>query len=90
MKGPEAPARAALAALMQKDSAAVERMTGTLRILPPDAAYSDAAGIGYALHNIYCAIENSFDQIRLRPVMINWPSNPRRNRISSRSSKPTS
>ena len=63
MKGPEAPARAALAALMQKDSAAVERMTGTLRILPPDAAYSDAAGIGYSLHNIYCAIENSFDQI---------------------------
>jgi hypothetical protein len=54
MKGPEAPARAALAAVIRKDIATVERLTGTLQVLPAGAGYSDAAAQGYTLHNIYC------------------------------------
>jgi hypothetical protein len=63
MKGPEASARAALAAVVRKDIAAVERLTSGLHILSSDAPYSETAGAGYALHNIYGALENSFDQI---------------------------
>lgn len=63
MKGPEASARAALAAVVRKDIAAVERLTGALQILSSDAPYSETAGTGYALHNIYGALENSCDQI---------------------------
>lgn len=63
MKGPEPAARAALAALIQKDVAVVERLTNTLQTLRAEAGYSETAGAGYALHNIYCAVENSFDQI---------------------------
>ncbi|MBM3841588.1 MAG: antitoxin [Verrucomicrobia bacterium] len=63
MSEPESAARAALAAVIQKDVATVERLTESLQALPAEASYSDAAGQGYALHNIYCALENSFDQI---------------------------
>lgn len=52
-----------MAAIIQKDVAIVERLTNTLEILPDETGYSEAAGVGYALHNIYCALENSFDQI---------------------------
>lgn len=62
MKGPEPPARAALAAIIQKDAAVVERLTNTLQILPGEASYSEAAGAGYALHNIYCALENGIQE----------------------------
>src|SRR5437870_4513970 len=63
MKGPEPAARAALAAVIRKDIATVERLTEMLQVLPADAAYPDAAAQGYTLHNIYCALENCFDQI---------------------------
>ncbi len=63
MKGPESAARAALAALIRKDIAVVERLTDALESLPADAGDSQTAGVGYRLHNIYSALENSFDQI---------------------------
>ena len=63
MKGPEPAARAALAAVIRKDITTVERLTEKLQVLPAEAGYPDAAAQGYSLHNIYCALENSFDQI---------------------------
>ena len=63
MHAPEAGARAALAAVIRKDIATAQRLTEMLQVLPADATYPDAAAQGYALHNIYGALENSFDQI---------------------------
>ena len=63
MHVPEAGARAALAAVIRKDIATAQRLTEMLQVLPADAAYPDAAAQGYALHNIYGALENIFEQV---------------------------
>lgn len=63
MIGPEPAARASLAAVIRHDLAAIERMQESLPVLAPEAGYAASAGVAYALHNIYCALENSFDQI---------------------------
>ncbi len=63
MIGPEPGARASLAALIQHDIAAIQRVQESLQLLGPEAAYAASAGVAYALHNLYCALENSFDQI---------------------------
>jgi HepT-like protein len=63
MSGPEPAARASLAAVIQHDIEAVRRLEPLLEQLPPDAAYPACAAVAYALHNLYNALENSFDQI---------------------------
>jgi len=56
-------ARASLAAVIQRDIDAIVRIEAALQELGPDAGYAQCAGIAYALHNLYCALENSFEQI---------------------------
>ena len=56
-------ARASLAAVIQRDLDAIARIEAALHELAPDAGYAQCAGIAYALHNLYCALENSFEQI---------------------------
>ncbi len=64
MKGPDSSARAALAAVIRKDIAVVQQLTDALDILPEQASYPDAAGVGYTLHNIYFATVMTFNWIR--------------------------
>jgi len=63
MNGPDAAARASLAAVIERDLEAITRIEPALHELTPEADYSRCAGVAYALHNLYCAMENSFDQI---------------------------
>jgi hypothetical protein len=63
MNGPEPAARAALAAVVEHDLEAIERLAPALQALPADANYAACAGAAYALHNLYNALENSFEQI---------------------------
>lgn len=63
MNGPEPTARAALAAVVERDLEAMTRVETALIELPADAGYAACAGVAYALHNLYCALENSFEQI---------------------------
>jgi hypothetical protein len=60
---PEPAARSALAAVIERDLEAIDRLGDVLTRLPDDAGYERCAGVGYALHNLYCALENSFEQI---------------------------
>ena len=65
---PEAPQLAALSAVIARDIEAIERLGVELIQLEtalnsPRAPFRDAAAAGYVLHNIYCALENIFDQI---------------------------
>ena len=56
-----------LAAMMEHDLDAIARLDSVLQNLVPalssGADYRDLATTGYALHNLYNAFENSFDQI---------------------------
>lgn len=63
MNVPDAAKRASLAAVLEHDLAAVSRIEVALRTLAPDADFNQCAGVAYALHNLYSALENSFDQI---------------------------
>jgi hypothetical protein len=63
MNGPDAAARASLAAVIERDLEAITRIEPALHELTPEGDYSRCAGVAYALHNLYCALENSFDQI---------------------------
>lgn len=63
MKSPDSPTRASLAAVIAHDLEAVSRIEGALKELAPDAGFGECAGVAYALHNLYSALENSFDQI---------------------------
>jgi hypothetical protein len=63
MTGPDAAARASLAAIIRHDLGAIRQMQASLEPLAAEAGYAACAGVAYALHNLYCAIENSFDQI---------------------------
>ncbi|HOX04634.1 MAG TPA: antitoxin [Candidatus Paceibacterota bacterium] len=60
--------RATLSAVIEHNLAQLQRLNGQLEsLLPildrPPCEYRDLAAIAYLLHNIYSAIENSFDQI---------------------------
>lgn len=63
MNGPDFAARASLAAVIEHDLDAIRRMELAVVELEPDAEFSQCAGVAYALHNLYSALENSFDQI---------------------------
>lgn len=63
MNAPEPAARSALAAVIERDLEAIERLGQALIQLPDEAGYERCAGVAYALHNLYCALENSFEQI---------------------------
>ena len=63
MNGPEPAGRAALAAVIEHDLEAITRLASVLQALPADADYPGCAGAAYALHNLYNALENSFEQI---------------------------
>jgi hypothetical protein len=57
-----------LAAVIRKDIASLREMTSEIAAILRDwralsATYSGRAGLGFALHNLYNALENSFDQI---------------------------
>lgn len=60
--------RATLWAVMQRDLRAIAKMNGQraglaegLDVLEPE--YRDLAAVAYTLHNLYSALENSFEQI---------------------------
>lgn len=63
---PDLATRATLAAVIQNDSSAIEKMTGRLKTIrqamDPDS-FNELAAAAYLLHNIYNALENSFEQI---------------------------
>jgi hypothetical protein len=63
VNGPEPAARSALAAVIERDIEAIERLAEALIELPDNAGYERCAGVAYALHNLYCALENSFEQL---------------------------
>jgi hypothetical protein len=63
MTDPDAAARASLAAIIRHDLGAIQRMEASLQPLAAEAGYAVCAGVAYTLHNLYGAIENSFDQI---------------------------
>jgi uncharacterized protein YutE (UPF0331/DUF86 family) len=59
---------AALAAVITEDLAAIERLDAEMSALAaplagPNPAFKDMAAVAYLLHNIYCALENAFEQI---------------------------
>ena len=65
---PESSALASLSAVIGHDLEAIQRMDMELqRLAPslqaPDSDFRDLAAVGYTLHNLYNAMENSFDQI---------------------------
>lgn len=60
----ERHAAASLAAVIENDLRAIERIEDQLEPLARGAISDrDAATVAYGLHNIYSAFENSFDQI---------------------------
>jgi hypothetical protein len=65
---PERAQLAALSAVLSEDLAALGRLDAQLRALSPglDRAqpdFRDLAALAYLMHNIYNALENSFEQI---------------------------
>jgi hypothetical protein len=63
MNRPDHGTRASLAAVIEHDVGAVRQLEAALHPLTAEAGYSECAGVAYALHNLYCALENSFDQV---------------------------
>jgi hypothetical protein len=63
---PDIATRATLAAVIRNDSSAIEKMAGRLQTISqtmdPDS-FTELAAAAYLLHNIYNALENSFEQI---------------------------
>ena len=61
------PAAAALKAVIESDLAAISQLTASLRsqagLSDPQPAERDVIAAGYYLHNIYNALENTFDQV---------------------------
>lgn len=65
---PEREALAALSAVVDHDLAALRKLTAELESLVPtlgvpDCGFRELAAAGYLLHNLYNALENSFEQI---------------------------
>jgi hypothetical protein len=63
---PDIATRATLAAVIRNDSSAIDKMAGRLQAInqtmDPDS-FNELAAAAYLLHNIYNALENSFEQI---------------------------
>ena len=61
------PTAAALKAVIESDLASITQLTASLRSLAglsdPQPAERDVIAAGYYLHNIYNALENTFDQV---------------------------
>jgi uncharacterized protein YutE (UPF0331/DUF86 family) len=65
---PEPSQLATLGAIITEDIVAVERLNAELsQLVPsldvPKPAFRDMAAVAYVLHNVYCALENAFEQI---------------------------
>jgi glycyl-tRNA synthetase beta subunit len=63
---PDQATRATIAAVTQSDISAIEKMTTRLQAIAGSmnpASFNDLAAAAYLLHNIYNALENSFEQI---------------------------
>ena len=63
---PDPATRATIAAVIQNDMAAIEKMATRLEAVADSmdpASFKDLAAAAYLLHNIYNALENSFGQI---------------------------
>jgi hypothetical protein len=65
---PDAAQLASLGAVITEDVAAIERLNVELSQLiaslaAPKPAFRDMVAVAYLLHNIYCALENAFEQI---------------------------
>jgi hypothetical protein len=65
---PDAAQLASLSAVITEDVAAIERLNVELSQLlaplgAPKPAFRDMAAVAYLLHNVYCALENAFEQI---------------------------
>jgi hypothetical protein len=65
---PEAPQLAALSAMITRDLEAIDRLAAELiplknALAAPNPAFRDLAATAYILHNIYCALENIFEQV---------------------------
>lgn len=65
---PDAAQLASLGAVITEDLAAIERLNVELSQLiaslaVPKPAFRDMVAVAYLLHNVYCALENAFEQI---------------------------
>jgi hypothetical protein len=65
---PEPPQLASLSAMMKRDLEAIERLDAELvplvsSLKVPKPAFRNIAAAAYILHNIYGALENTFEQI---------------------------
>ena len=65
---PDAAQLASLGAVITEDLAAIERMNVELSqliasLVAPKPAFRDMVAVAYLLHNVYCALENAFEQI---------------------------
>ena len=65
---PDPPQLATLVAMIDRDRAAIERLDSELTPLLPDVnaanpSFRDLAAVAYILHNVYGALENTFEQI---------------------------
>ena len=63
---PDIATRATLAAVIQNDLSAIENMAGRLQAISQTMdtdSFTELAASAYLLHNIYNALENSFEQV---------------------------
>ncbi|MBI2149396.1 MAG: hypothetical protein HYU27_02170 [Acidobacteria bacterium] len=65
---PEATQLASLSALISQDLSSIERLNAELSEVSPSLnspkpAFRDMAAAAYLLHNIYCALEDAFEQV---------------------------
>lgn len=62
MNGMTPEQRAGLAAVISENLEAIERLSPRIQRVATDADYDSLAGVAYALHNAYNALENVFEQ----------------------------